>query len=172
MKTLQKLTPEGVEALVRVHQDPLRAFLHFLGCPRGQLDDVIQETFLALLRGPFEDRSPEATAGWLRRTARNHYLRALEQARREPPFEDLEEAEAVWVAFEGGDGGARYLEALTRCLDSVGGKVREVLGLRYQEALARAEIARRLELTESGVNSILVRARKQLRACVERRLGA
>ena len=52
------------------------------------------------------------------------------------------------------------------------GQALSVLRLRYGESLARTKIAHRLGMTESGVNSVLVRLRKRLRGCVEEKVAS
>ena len=159
-----------VEDLVRRHQAAVRGYLAFLGCPAAQLDDLAQDTFLCLLAGPFEERGEAATRAYLRTVARNLLLKSLRRERSAPPFADLDAAETAWREYEGDDGGAAYVGALRACLDLLRAKEREVLDLRYRASLQQAQIAARLGLSEGGVKSILVRTRKRLRTCVERRL--
>ena len=167
-------TPDGrtVEDLVRRHQASVRSFLVFLGCPHSLLDDLVQDVFLSLLSARFEDRGPRATAAFLRRVAHHLLLKTMRRESRNVSLPDPDAAEAAWVDFEGDDGGQGYLAALRECLERLTGRAREVLHLRYESSVRRAAIAERLELSEAGVKSILVRARKRLKACIETRLDA
>ena len=158
--------PTAEEVILR-HQGSIRGYLVYLGSPARLVDDLVQDTFVAALSSPFEDRGPDAMAGWLRTIARHLMLKALRRERRQPLMNDLDEADRAWVEFEGDDDGNGYLRALRDCLKGVGARASEVLSLRYRDRLRRAVIATRLELTEAGVNSILVRTRKRLRLCVE-----
>jgi len=169
MKVASTPAAAKVEALVHRHQGALRSFLRYLGCPPPLLDDLVQETFLSVLSSPFEDRGERSTAAFLRTVARNHFLKAMRRERRQPLVADFAGAEAAWLEFQGDDGGNTYLAALRRCLAILRGRAAEVIRLRYAESLRRAAIAERCGLTESGVKSILVRARRTLRDCVERR---
>lgn len=172
VKAISTQRGEAVEELVRRHQAPLRSFLIYLGCAGSLADDVVQDVFLSVLSAGFEDRGHASTSAYLRRVAKNKFLKAMQRARREPPMKDLDEAEDVWVELRGPErGGNRYLDALRECLAGVEDRARRVLGLRYTERLARTAIAEQLEMSESGVNSLLVRTRKKLRSCVERRLA-
>ncbi|MEM9802532.1 MAG: sigma-70 family RNA polymerase sigma factor [Planctomycetota bacterium] len=166
------LDGESVERLVLAHQGPLRAFLRYLGCPSGVVDDLVQETFLTFLSAEFEVRDERSTARYLRTIARHLFLKSLRRLDRDPPQLDLEAADDVWAEFQEDAGGVPYLDALRRCLHGVQGRARVALDLRYSDNLGRAAIARQLKITESGVHSILVRARRRLRECVERRLRA
>ncbi len=158
--------------LVQAHQAGVWRYLRFLGCDPTEADDLVQETFLAVLRGGFEVRSPAETAGYLRTVARNRLLMARRKQRNSPPAVDLEAAEAVWARMAGDDGLSDYLVALEDCLEkAVTPRVRRALELQYRDRASRAEIAEKLDLAVEGVKTLLRRARSALRDCVERKLG-
>lgn len=165
------LDGDAVEALVREHQSAVRGFLRYLGCPSRSVDDIAQETFLTFLSARFEQRSERSTARYLRSIARHLFLKSLRRLDRDPPSLDLDAAEAAWVRYHEDERGP-YLEALRGCLAGLKGKAQRALKLRYDSDLGQADIAQRLELSESGVHSLLVRARRKLRECVEGKLGA
>ncbi|MEM8710943.1 MAG: sigma-70 family RNA polymerase sigma factor [Planctomycetota bacterium] len=164
------LDGDAIEALVREHQGPVRSFLRYLGCPKSTVDDLVQETFLTLLDSTFEVRDQRSTARYLRSIARFRYLKSLRRLDREPPALNLEAAENAWCDLREEDAGRPYMDALMKCLDGLRGRAREALDLRYGGGLGRTAIATRMALSESGVHSILVRARRRLRECVEGRL--
>lgn len=60
--------------------------------------------------------------------------------------------------------------ALQACLESLPPKSREMVQLRYFEELEMAEIAARVESTAGAVRAALLRIRRELLACVKRRL--
>lgn len=159
-------------ALVRAHQAGVWRYLRYLGCDPTEADDLVQETFLAVLRGGFQVRSPAETAGYLRTIARNRLLMARRAQRRRLETSDLEAAEAVWARLAGEDGLNDYLVALEQCLQKVASpRVSQALKLHYGDRASRAEIAAELGMTVEGVKTLLRRARSALRECVERRLG-
>jgi RNA polymerase sigma-70 factor (ECF subfamily) len=159
-------------ALVRAHQAGVWRYLRFLGCDPTEADDLVQETFLAMLREGFEVRSPAQTAAYLRTVARNRLLMARRKQRNQPPAIDLEAAEAVWAQVASEDGLSDYLVALDECLKkAVSPRVRHALELQYRDRASRAEIAAELHLAVEGVKTLLRRARSALRDCVQRRLG-
>lgn len=171
MKSVPAPRIRVVEDLVGRHQASVRGFLAYLGCPASQLDDLVQDVFLSVLSADFEDRGHASTAAYLRTVARNLFLKAMRREGRRPVLGDPALVEEAWVEFEGDDHGQTYLAALRECLRAVGGRAQAVLQLRYHACLRRAVIASRLELSEAGVKSILVRTRKKLRGCIERRLA-
>lgn len=158
-----------LEELVAAHQSMVRGFLRFLGCPPHLVDDVCQDVFLSVLASPFEHRSVEQTAAYLRKVARHLFLKAMQRERRRPLPLEQDAAESAWLTFEGEDGGESTMSALRDCLRLLTGRPAEVIRLRYREGLRRDAIRARLGLSEGGVKSILIRARARLRECVERK---
>ncbi len=171
MKSVSRPRSRVVENLVSGHQASVRGFLVYLGCPSSQLDDLVQDVFLSVLSANFEDRGHASTAAFLRTVARNLFLKAMRREGRRPVIGDPALVEAAWVEFESDDHGQTYVDALRECLRAVGGRAQTVLELRYHSCLRRATIASRMKLSEAGVKSILVRTRKKLRSCIERRLA-
>lgn len=171
VKTLPTDETRRLEGLVRRHQSSVRGFLLFLGCPPSMVDDLVQDAFLAVFDARFEERSEAATGSFLRTVARNLFLKAVRREQLHAAVIESEGAERAWVEFESDDAGDGYLTALRRCLESVQGRAREILGLRYHSDLRRTAIANQLGMSESGVKSVLVRTRKRLRECIERKLA-
>jgi RNA polymerase sigma-70 factor (ECF subfamily) len=172
VKATSSKTAREVEELVHLHQGSVRGFLVYLGCPADRLDDLVQDVFLSFLSARFEDRGESSTRAFLRRIARNLFLKTMQRERRQTLLPDLVLAEGAWVEFEREDGGASSLSALRECLAGITGRAAEVLRLRYEESVRLAVVANRLGLTESGVKSILVRTKRKLRDCIKRRLAS
>jgi RNA polymerase sigma-70 factor (ECF subfamily) len=168
----QQLKPDAA-TLVREHQAEVWRYLRYVGAGPELADDLTQETFLQLLRAPFQDQGRAARAGWLRTVARNLYLKSL---RRRGPEGDLaqaelEAAEAAWSGFARADGGQEHLAALRQCLDELDGRARQAVHLQYEERRSREALGQALGLSPDGVKSLMRRVRTALRACVERRIG-
>ena len=167
-----RTTGAVIERLVRDHQDAVRTYLAFLGAGGDLVDDLVQETFLSFLGSTFQERDPASTRAYLRTIARNHLLKEFRRIGTRPPMQDLDAAEHAWEEYEADDGGLRFREALQRCLDGLREEAQNVLRLRYGSSVPRTTIAERLGMSEAGVKSIIVRARRRLRECVERRLAS
>jgi len=157
-------------ALVRRHHEMVWRYLRLLGCDAAQSDDLTQETFLAVLQKPFEQRDDTSTAAYLRTVARHLFLMAVRAARCRPAFEDLDAADRV---FERILADAAFIDALRECVEELPDpRTRRILDLRYGSGSSGAEIAARLELKEAHVNTLVARAKESLRACVEGKVGA
>lgn len=159
--------------LVTEHQAGVWRYLRYLGAGEALADDLTQETFLAVLRKPFDYQGPAETAAYLRTVARRQFLLAIRKERRGTTPEQLETAESVWVESVGdsvtGFGGD-YLDALASCLEQLDGKAKAVIDGRYRDDQSRAALATSLGLTEDGVKTLLRRTRDVLRKCVEKKI--
>ena len=170
VKVVSSPTRQAAQELVHAHQSSIRGFLIFLGCPSTLVDDVVQDVFLSVLSSSFQYRSRHEAAAYLRKAARHLLLKTLRREERHPVLLDFAVADPAWEEYEGDDAGESYVRALRECLRGLTDRAREVLRLRYQASLKQAAIAVQLNLSEAGVKSVLVRSRKKLRVCVERRL--
>jgi RNA polymerase sigma-70 factor (ECF subfamily) len=156
--------------LIQAHQAGIWRYLRYLGSEPSLADDLTQETFLAVLKKPFQQRSDAETSAYLRTVARHKFLRAIEKMRRGPTLDDLDLAERVWAETHA-DGGNEYLEALEDCLDQVNGRARTAIEGRYRDGNSREEIAQELGMSSDGVKTLLRRTRHTLRQCVEGKLS-
>lgn len=160
----------SLESLVHQYQADVWRYLRYLGATAADADDLTQETFLAVARAAFEERSPEQTAGFLRTVARNQLLMARRRQGREVNTIELEAAEQVWSQTVGPAGMNGYLAALADCLQHLDGRARQALDQFYRDRRGRAEIAENLQMKPDGVKSLLRRTRDVLRQCIEHRV--
>lgn len=163
--TLCAVGPE----FVRRHQEEIYWYLRFLGSQEAEASDLAQETFLAVLKKPPTDLGPAAVRVFLRTVARNKFVESLRKYRREAEF-DLDAAERAWTSAQCEDNDDAWLDALGDCLDQLEGRAKQVIDLTYREGRSRTNIAAAMDMTESGVKSLLRRTRDVLRQCVERRM--
>jgi RNA polymerase sigma-70 factor (ECF subfamily) len=158
----------GIE-FVRSHQEDIWWYLRFLGCQEAEASDLAQETFLAVIKKPPVDLGPAALRVFLRTVARNKFVESLRKHRREAEF-DLDAAEQAWAAAQTQASDDTRLEALDDCIAQLEGRAKQVIELTYRDNRSRADIAAAMEMTESGVKSLLRRTRDVLRQCVERKV--
>ena len=144
---------------------------------REDVEDLVQEVFLAAWRQLSTLREPAAFGGWVVTIAR--HLR-IDHARRQRPQQSLDTGtthgdaaihdEPASVALEHGDADAlRQLEA-RRALDAIRAlpdAYRETLGLRLIEGMTGPEIAKRTGLTPDSVRVNLCRGMKLLRQALD-----
>ena len=157
--------------LVHQHQADVWRYLRFLGASTEDADDLTQETFLAVGRTPFEERSRGETAGYLRTAARNQLLMLRRRQGRQIGTVDLAAAEEAW-AEAAVDGALNdFLDALSHCCETLAGRTREAIDGFYRDDKTRDQLAAEFEMSLDGVKSLLRRTRVALRDCIERRLG-
>jgi RNA polymerase sigma-70 factor, ECF subfamily len=136
--------------------------------PAAEVEDVLQETFLAAWRGARGYRPEGLCAAWLWGIGRRQA--AMHLRRRGP-------AELVLPALESADGGMARdpaeaalsrlaLEGAVAALGPVGGPEREVWRLMYVEDRPVAEVAALMGVPEGTVKSRAHRARRLMRAAL------
>lgn len=135
--------------------------------PAADVEDVLQETFLAVWRGANGYRTQGAGGAWLWGIARRQA--ALLLRRRGPASVVLSEsAEASATAVDPADAAVwrADLEAAVRALGPSGGAEREVWRLLHVEDRPVAEVAQLLGVPPGTVKSRAHRVRRLLRAAL------
>jgi RNA polymerase sigma-70 factor, ECF subfamily len=136
-----------------------------------QAEDLLQEVAVVLLRKFPEYDQTRPFVGWALGVARFEVLNARREYARSRLFY---EPEALQRLGEVCEELAPELEvrarALRECMEKVEGRARELLRLRYEEALKPNAIAVQLGLAVVAVRVMLSRTRASLRQCIERTL--
>ncbi len=151
------------------HGEWVRRVVRGLVFDPHQVDDVVQQTWLAALRTRPEGL--ESPKGWLRQVAR-HF--AFESARKAVRRRRAEPVVARAESERAADEIAHRLELHRRLVEAVAAldtPYRTVVGLRYFEDLAPREIAARLSLPVTTVRNRLSRALAQLRERFDAEFG-
>jgi RNA polymerase sigma-70 factor (ECF subfamily) len=163
---------EFLQAFLK-HRTMLFAFVHALVRDPHAAEDVFQETSMALFKEAGAFRAGDDFGAWARSVARNRIKAHYRNRERDRALPEVAEA-ALLKAFGGLDLGwwRERQEALARCLEKIGGKVKEILLAYYGQGRAAPEIARSAGMTPAAVRIALCRTRKSLRACVESALEA
>lgn len=160
--------------LVRRHADRAHVLARrYLGSA-AEADDVLQEAFWRAWRGAPKWRAGEAAfSTWLYRVVVNLCIDRSRRARirRWLPFDSAPEpaSDAVGAddAFEAGEELRAVLADITQLPD----RQRAAILLSAEGGRANAEIAEILGVSEKAVESLLVRARRTLRAHLAARAG-
>jgi RNA polymerase sigma-70 factor (ECF subfamily) len=159
-----------IQELMR-HEGFLRKTLRGLLASEGDVQDVLQQTWLRALERRLED--PERPRTWLARVARNVALSGLRSQGRRA----RREREAAMIRAEEStpaESVARMemLQRVVAAMLELDEPYRAVVLLRYEQDLEVRAIARKLGRSEATVRSQLSRAHGLLRARLDREFGA
>lgn len=136
--------------------DDVRGYVTSIVANRDDAEDVTQDVFLKLMRAIRRYQPQDVPfAAWVMRVARNAAIDCV-RARRELPTDEVR----VEGAFEHRRDG---LEALRGALGQLPLDQREVLVLRHVAGLSPAEIAERMDRTESSIHGLHHRGRRTMR---------
>ncbi|MBL9187412.1 MAG: sigma-70 family RNA polymerase sigma factor [Opitutaceae bacterium] len=141
---------------LRPHEPMLRAWLRGQFPRAGDVDDIVQEAFMRVLQAR-EDRPIESPKAFLFATARNLALARVRHLRVEVDFA-LAESALTGVCDESADvadevARAQELELLTRAIQSLPARCRQVITLRRIYGLSQKEVAAQLGIAEHTVEA-------------------
>jgi len=158
---------DAAEKLIRGLHAHLHSFLHLLGVPERDIDDVAQDVTLTMYRGLARYDSSEPFLPWLRGIARNvvaTYWRgsARYEARlgalRQRVSEELERDERAWCP---------ELDRLKACVSKLQQRQRTIVERHYFDGETSSVIAKALGIGASAIRKALMGIRAALRKCVE-----
>ncbi|MBN2215804.1 MAG: sigma-70 family RNA polymerase sigma factor [Pirellulales bacterium] len=156
-----------LDALVAIHGRPLARLVARLVNRPEDVEDIVQETFLAVLSHGQAFRGECRPGTWLARIAvnrcRSHHRRR--RLRRWMSFVSGHEHEDGSDNARGESG-----EEVRRAVARLPGKHREVIVLRYFEELPVDQMAEVLKVSRAAVEKRLSRARQQLKDILGPRL--
>lgn len=165
--------PQGFDALQSVYQGQIRAFVRRL-IGDGEVEDVVQEVFLALYKNLHKIDPPEKLRPFLYRVARNRCYDELRRWGRGSGAEDLpldEDPVLEWVSYQA-DTSQRPEDAahwlllhleVQQAMLKLPEAQRQALILYADQGLSYAEIAEVMETSIGTVKSRIYYAKKGLR---------
>lgn len=167
------------ELLVKLYRDMLRrTCVHILGYGDPEVEDMVQETFVAAFQhlAGFEFRS--SLGHWLRQICVHFCYRRWRQRKR-MVLQAQEELEVMFLpsalAREGEKSQesdqTRRMEVLQQGLKILGKPCRGLLGLRDKEGKSYSEISEILRVPMGTVMSRLARCRQTLKELIQRLIG-
>ena len=156
---------EQVQMLFVRNEGAIRAFVRALQPALADADDVLQETFLTVSRKAADFEPGTNFVAWACGIAR---LKVLENFRQKKRTNVLSEAAISALADEPPTSDLTGLreEALSRCLEKLAPKSRDLLWRRYSGRQDSDEMADGLGMTSTAVRVALSKARAFLRDCV------
>ena len=167
--------PDRQETFVRLltrHERELRRYALALLADPGAVDDVLQETSVALWRKCSEYNDAEPFVPWACRFVYYEVLKYRRQQRMQKRF--FSEATVELLASECvplDDAFDRERSALQDCLTQLPVADRELIGLRYATNVSIANLASETGQPAKGLYRALERIRHLLVACVQRKLA-
>jgi RNA polymerase sigma-70 factor (ECF subfamily) len=171
---------EAFTGLVRRHSPSLLHVARSYVCSRAEAEDIVQETWLGVLRGldRFECRSSLKT--WIFRIAVNIAKTRGGNERRTLPFSAVVDEPTVDPSrFSGGRwrvaptifdrlAEKQALECVKTAIGDLPARQRQVIVLRDVSGLSSHEVCELLDLTPENQRVLLHRARAKVRAALER----
>jgi RNA polymerase sigma-70 factor (ECF subfamily) len=128
-----------------------------------EAEDAVQQTFLSAYRSLLNGVEPRHPAAWLATIARNECRARIEQRMREPLLDPEADAVSPMPDTVAAAAVRADLAALWQAIGELPRRQRKVLLLREFSGLSYAELAAALEVSEPTVESLLFRARRDLR---------
>lgn len=162
---------KAIEALIRAHQEALYSFMLRMSGRPDIAEDIVQESFVRVLRNldRFDTRFRFST--WLFTIAKRLYVNAMQKHR--PAFDtDIVSASHFNGTSPGGEAAQhesmRNLRGMIEfALTQLTRQQREIILLFHQQNWPITEIALYLRMPEGTVKSHLHRARKRMRTAIE-----
>ena len=162
---------EAFGALVRLHQQEVRAFLRSRLTDWAAADDLAQDAFLTAFGRIRTFRGGSELRTWLLGIAFNGLRNHVRKRRREVPLTEAGKLELLLAERTTADTVAdrgEKLDALRRCLAKLAGPARDLVRARYETGRPIVEIAAEHGRGTSAVAMELHRIRRVLGACVDR----
>ncbi|WP_166831230.1 RNA polymerase sigma factor [Thalassoroseus pseudoceratinae] len=165
---LRRRDPAAIHHLTETYVPTVWRFVFFrVHGDRHLAEDIVSESVLAIMRAAAKGTEIHSPSAWLRTVATNkvndHFRAAarvqhlIEEARQTGTHVEEDDAVAQEVLVE------KRME-VRRAMDDLPEQHRLAMEWKYIEKLSVREIAQRLDVTEKAAESILFRARRELRA--------
>jgi len=154
-----------LDVFLRASADVYRYISRLTGGDEQLTEDIVQETFIALMRHQRVAGDVEVGVGWLMTTARHRLIDHVRSCRRE---QARVERHAVGEQLDVPpiDFGTISADQVRWMLGQLPLRERVALALHTVDGLSVAEVARLLDRSVEATTSLLARARRRLRALV------
>jgi RNA polymerase sigma-70 factor (ECF subfamily) len=175
------------ETWVDEHGDALYRYALFRIQDVQVAEDLVQETFLAALRGKDSFAGRSSVRTWLFGIIKHKIIDHIRKVSRERPEEDIEAVANLSARSFDAQGGwtsqpakwttdpalffqqQEFWEMLQRCLADLPPRLHQAFTLRELDGLSTAEVRKILNVSATNGGVMLHRARMRLRDCLETR---
>ncbi len=159
--------PQLAEDLFNEHHHRLyRYCLRQLGSPE-EAEDAVQATYLNACRSLMDGFEPEAAQAWLFKVAHNVCLTRRRSSYRRARVERPQDLQAVQDVVAAPEAPGDELFGLDEALAGLPDQQREAILLREWQGLSYREVATKLGLTQTAVETLIFRARRSLASALE-----
>jgi RNA polymerase sigma-70 factor (ECF subfamily) len=158
------------EPLVHEHHVRVRACVRSLGVDRDWVDDVAQEAFMEAFRKWDSFDHQRDFGKWVRGIAANIVRNEVRKRNRRQRLLNSDLAQSMLTSHLSKPEPASpvSLEAVQVCLAKLNADQRALIQGHYYDGLTSGELSDRLQKSAANVRQMLVRVRRQIRACIER----
>ena len=154
--------PALLEYLIRTYSDPLVRFVYCFVSDSAAAEDIVSDTFAALMvkGGQFSDE--EKLRAWLYRVARNRSIDYLRHRSRQVPLEDVENV------LGSGDPEADVIrtqrdQTVWICMQALPPQYKTVLQLTYLDGFSVAQTGHIMKKSAKQIYNLLARAKVALK---------
>lgn len=166
-KTVEGSDPDEFYRLLTQHQPRLRGFVRCLLLNTSEVDDVLQETNVVLLRKSGDFQPGTNFWAWASTVARFEVLGFLRRrGRRKDLFGNELLLELAAVAQEKADTLDHRRHALAVCFEKLPPASRQLLEMRYSLGRSIGTIAEATDRPEGSIRQTLYRIRRALHDCI------
>jgi RNA polymerase sigma factor (sigma-70 family) len=164
---LEPAASEAAERLFQQHSGWIYGYcLRLLRSPQ-EAEDAVQVTYLNACRSLKEGFVPRADSAWLLRVAHNVCITRLRSSGRRARVESPHDRELLEETMAAPERRFDELIGLPAALAALPDQQRQAILLREWQGLSYREVAERLRLTQSAVETLIFRARRSLAAALE-----
>ncbi|HUV62796.1 MAG TPA: sigma-70 family RNA polymerase sigma factor [Sedimentisphaerales bacterium] len=156
---------DALAELIERYEAPLRYFVNRLSGNAEMAEDILQDTWLTVIRRICSLKKPEALPAWLYRIARNKVYQQL-RTKRKPS--ELDESTAVADYADDEVFSPDDAEKVHRCLKELRPEHKEVLMLRFLEQMSYQQMSEVLNCNLGTVKSRIYYAKLALKNEVEK----
>ncbi len=154
-------------------QNRLYGYVYSLLGDHGRAADVLQETNLVLWRKLDEFAPNREFLPWAFTIARYQVLASIRDHKRDRVLLDAELAEKVAAVAERESSKLDGVQAALRvCVEELSIPNRELIRRRYTQSESIADLAGAMDKTQSAIKVSLLRIRRRLADCIQKRLAA